>query len=382
MKKVISLICLVVMALTLTGCTTENKIDFELVAGSMVSKENMTEEEKKMHDAKVIQYAVYQTKNIIAKGLNDDNSRRIGDIALTVKANLFSKENPRDWLYTYYHFFSFYENIGKLIDSETRHSPLGGDLVATRWRCLSTNIDEMEEAVNKYVGATIAERANLDIEVKKQITPILGTLNSNNLVTIYRNANHDHEYMFGTQPEPTRESILFAKDALQKMLKIAPMGELSTVTMANIYVNDMIGTLSTMLEDYDATRYDPTYKTMNQWGVTHARLGGSWAGYQDLLNKLKKLYVEEEKETTEVQDKEVVMSLPLPHEDEKYVLKVYVDGVLNEDLTQEINPKEETKKITFNGKEHDEQIIKFEINNNPYKVFGIDFETGEVLEIE
>ena len=78
-------------------------------------KMHLREEEKKMHDAKVIQYAVYQTKNIIAKGLNDDNSRRIGDIALTVKANLFSKENPRDWLYTYYHFFSFYENIGKSI---------------------------------------------------------------------------------------------------------------------------------------------------------------------------------------------------------------------------------------------------------------------------
>ena len=53
---------LIAFVFTLTGCDKNRKVDFELMAGSMVSKENMTEDEMRMHDAKVIQYAIYQTK--------------------------------------------------------------------------------------------------------------------------------------------------------------------------------------------------------------------------------------------------------------------------------------------------------------------------------
>lgn len=386
MKKIIKrLACpllLIAFAFILTGCDKKENLDFELMAGSMVSKENMTEDEMRMHDAKVIQYAVYQTKKILAKGRSDDNSRLIGDIALSVKANLFSKSNPRDWLYTYYHFFSFYEDINEDIESEHRYNFLGDDIVESRWRCLSSNIDEMEEYVDKYVGSTFAERSKLDQNLVDNLVPILDTLNGTNLVTIYRNKDHDHKYMFGTQPEPTRESILFALDAEQKMLKVAPIGEMSTVTLAHVYVNDMIGTLSTMLEDYDATRYDPTYQTMNQWGVIHARLGGSWAGYNDLVSKTKNLFKEKTNLQSNVgEKKEVTVNLPLPQEDEKYVLTVYVDGEKMDNMTEEVSNSLKTKNIIIKGIKDDKAIVKFEINDAPYKIYDLNFKTAEYKEI-
>lgn len=379
MKKIVSLLCLFIVLFLITGCEKGYDVDFELVAGSMVSKDNMSEDEKRMHDAKVIQYAVYQTKKVIAKGYNDENSRLIGDIALSVKANLFSTANPRDWLYTYYHFFSFYEDIESVIKLRDNHPSGFSDPVQSRWRCLTSNIDELEEAADKYVGASIAERANLDTELKTNLVPILETLNNQNLVTIYRNKNAEHQYMFGTQPEPTRESILFAQDALQKMLKIAPIGEMSTITLAHIYINDMIDTLNSMLDDYDATRYDPTYKTMHQWGVTHARLGGSWAGYNDLVNKLKNLFKEDENITEQVET--LTMNLPLPSQDEKYVLSVYVNGELDEGLSGEVLPSDTNKEFTFTGNEHDEYIIKFKVNDEIYKFYDVQFETKTVEEI-
>lgn len=381
-KRIVCPLLLIAFVFTLTGCDKNRKVDFELMAGSMVSKENMTEDEMRMHDAKVIQYAIYQTKKVLSKEINDDNSRLIGDIALSVKANLFSKSNPEEWLYAYYHFFSCYEKIEEDIKSEHRYSSLGDDIVELRWRCLSSNIDEMEEYVDKYVGATFAERSKLDQNLVDNLVSILDTLNETNLVTIYRNENHDHKYMFGTQPEPTRESILFALDAEQKMLKVAPIGEMSTVTLAHVYVNDMIRTLSTMLNDYDDTRFDPTYQNMNQWGVIHARLGESWTEYNDLVDKTKELFKRKiSLKSNVVELKDITVNLPLPPIDESFVLTVYIDGVRRDDMTQTISPLLKSKNIIIKSSKNNKSIVKFEINNAPYMMYDLNFETGEYKEI-
>ena len=99
-----------------------------------------------------------------------------------------------------------------------------------------------------------------------------------------------YEYILGWSPEPTRETILFCAENTQKLLALAPLGEISTLTPAEIYINQMPQYFATMLEDYDGTRYNPVYKTMGDWSSKHHRLYENWNNYYSLVSRLKEVY--------------------------------------------------------------------------------------------
>lgn len=386
MKKIAYIISIILLTFTLTGCNSDKKlVDFELMAGSMVSKDNMTEEEMKMHDAKVIQYGMYQVKQVYQDRYTHANMEKLYNIYVTTTDSLFYDKSPSEWLYTYYTFFEFFEHVGMQLESAEKVStPFSEESLRHKWDILSREYDDIIAAADKYVGVSFEERAKQEETLTKDLVAILNELNSSNIKIVYRDEDLSHPYIFGTQPEPTRETILFAQDALQRMLKVAPMGEMSTVTLAHVYINQMIPCFNTMLADYDATRYDPTYQTMNPWGVTHGRLWGSWANFMDLVNKTKDLFKTEEPTPvlSTAKEKTLNVDFKLPEgTDKDYEIHVYVDGELQSNLTQTLSPSVKNKTYSFKGKTGI-KTVKFKVDGETSAIYDLDFDKETVEELK
>lgn len=159
--------------------TDGNKIDFPSATGTMISKDEMSEEEMKMHDAKVIQYALYNIKDVLQKDCNTQTNEELVSWYDYVEENLFlpKTQQPFQWLDS---SLTALKRIGELKNilldeniswdneldvpkdvgnyeiniypSSKPKDDFNKGKVELLWESLKMNIDTMIEATDNYIG--------------------------------------------------------------------------------------------------------------------------------------------------------------------------------------------------------------------------------------
>lgn len=162
----------------------ENKIDFSHATGTMISKEEMTEEEMKMHDAKVIQYALHNIKNVLQKDCSTQTNEELVSWYEYVEENLFlpKTQPPFEWLdpsltalkrigemksilldkdNSWDNGFDVPKDVGNYEihiypSSETKE--FNNSKIEMLWTSLRNDIDTMIEATDNYIGMPFEEK--------------------------------------------------------------------------------------------------------------------------------------------------------------------------------------------------------------------------------